>query len=180
VADAHELPIADASVTNIVLVDVIHHLAEPGRFLREAQRVLTPRGRLVLVEPAITPWSWVFYRFLHPERVDFSADPFSEVDEGAKRDPYDGNQAVPTLLFDERSDRLRSVAPFLRLRHKRYLSLFAYPLSGGFRPWSLVPEAIVEPLLRIEERLLPTLGKWMAFRMLVVLERSAPSESSER
>jgi hypothetical protein len=35
VADAHVLPITDASVSNIVLIDVIHHLAEPGRFLRE-------------------------------------------------------------------------------------------------------------------------------------------------
>ena len=175
VADAHELPFEGASVSNIVLIDVFHHLADPRRFLAEVERVLTPGGRLVLVEPAITPLSWFFYRFFHPERVDLSADPL-EVDEATKKDPYDGNQAIPTLLFDTRSDRLEKEAPFLKILQKSFLSLFAYPLSGGLRPWSLVPKAVTPPLLRIEDRILPALGMWMAFRMFVVVERVAKSE----
>lgn len=177
VADAHRLPFRNGSVFNLVLVDVIHHLAEPGRFLGEAQRVLAPSGRLVLVEPAVTPGSFLFYRFLHHERLDFSADPFGAVDEKARRNPYDGNQAVPTLLFGERRDRLAAVAPLLRLRYKGFLSLFAYPLSGGFRRFCLVPRGLVDPLLRLEARLLPALGRWMAFRMCVVLERDPSPEA---
>ena len=46
VADAHELPFEGASVSNIVLIDVFHHLADPRRFLAEVERVLTPGGRL--------------------------------------------------------------------------------------------------------------------------------------
>jgi SAM-dependent methyltransferase len=176
VADAHRLPFADTSLSNIVLIDVIHHLAEPRRFLAEAERVLAPLGRIVLVEPAITPLSWVFYRFFHPERIDFSADPLTQVDKRTKFDPYDGNQAIPTLLFDNDAERLRAEMPLLRIRHKSPLSLFAYPLSGGFRRWSLVPEAAAAPLLRIEDRLLPALGKWMAFRMFVVMERITAPE----
>jgi len=178
VADAHRLPIIDGSVSNIVLIDVLHHLAEPGRFLAEAERVLAPHGRLLLVEPAITPISWFFYRFFHRERVDLSADPLSEIAEEARKDPYNGNQAVATLLFDRGADRLQGAAPLLRIKQKRFLSLFAYPLSGGFRRWKLVPEAVATPVLKIEESLLPILGKWMAFRMFVVLERIAVEESA--
>ena len=133
----------------------------------------------MLVEPAITPLSWLFYRFFHPEHVDLSADPFTEADEETKKDPYDGNQAIPTLLFGNRHDRLDAEMPFLKVQYKNLLSLFAYPLSGGFRPWSLVPQAVTPPLLRIEERLLPALDKWMAFRMFVVLERVAPQETAD-
>ena len=47
VADAHELPFADSSVSNIVLIDVIHHLAEPRRFLEEAERVIEETERVI-------------------------------------------------------------------------------------------------------------------------------------
>lgn len=176
VADAHELPCADKSVRNIVLIDVFHHLADPRRFLAEVERVLAPGGRLVMVEPAITPLSWFFYRFFHAERVDLSVDPLA-VDDETKKDPYDANQAVPTLLFDTRTDLLREEVPRLKILRKSFLSLLAYPLSGGFRRWGLVPKAVAPSLLRLEERLLPVLGKWMAFRMFVVVERVSQSET---
>ena len=62
--------------------------------------------------------------------------------------------------------------PELSLRSVALLSLFAYPLSGGFRPWSLIPRRGVAPMLRIEDHLAPMLGQLMAFRLFVVLERS--------
>src|ERR1700704_5708617 len=38
-ADAQALPFADSSFANIVMVDVLHHIQWPVRFLREAQRI---------------------------------------------------------------------------------------------------------------------------------------------
>jgi hypothetical protein len=52
-----------------------------------------------------------------------------------------------------------------------WLSLFAYPLSGGFKSWSLLPHKWVYFVLKIEEKLLPILGRLMAFRLMVVLEK---------
>src|SRR4051812_7040079 len=40
VADAQALPFSDASFSNIVAVDVLHHIERPKRFLYEARRVL--------------------------------------------------------------------------------------------------------------------------------------------
>ena len=62
VCDAQRLPFADASFANIVMVDVLHHIGSPLRFLKEAARVLRPGGRLIFCEPAITPLSGLFYR----------------------------------------------------------------------------------------------------------------------
>jgi hypothetical protein len=53
------------------------------------------------------------------------------------------------------------------------LSLLAYPLSGGFRPWCLVPEAAIGPMLDMETHVAPLIGGLMAFRLFVVLERHA-------
>jgi len=171
VADAHRLPFKDGSFSNLVLFDVLHHLERPRLFLTEASRVLAPGGRVVVVEPAITPVSWLFYHLCHPEPVRLAEDPLAEGGLSAGRDPYDSNQAIPTRLFGRDRHRLEAACPDLRVREVRRLSLFAYPLSGGFRPWSLIPAGLVGPLLRLEDRLLPLLGPLMAFRLLGVLER---------
>jgi SAM-dependent methyltransferase len=178
-ADGQALPFRDGSVANLVLVDVLHHMAQPGRFLHEAERVLVSDGRIVMVEPAITPVSWFFYRFLHHEGVDFSADPLdwgsSERVNGAAHDPFVGNQAVPTLLL-----RKSGLDAFehLRVEKTAFMGLFAYPLSGGFQRWSLIPPSLVGPLLKLEEKAMPILGRVMAFRLFAVIRRAPRPEAA--
>ncbi len=172
VADAQALPFADCSFGNIVMVDVLHHLAYPKRFLAEAQRVLRPSGRLVLIEPGITPVSRVFFHLFHPEPVRMQAEPLSDTPQCDPGNPWDSNQAIPTLLFRRDARKLAATMPGLRLLRADWLSLFAYPLSGGFKAWSLLPGFAATPLLRLEDRLMPALGPLMAFRLLTVLERT--------
>lgn len=63
--------------------------------------------------------------------------------------------------------------PGLHIRETRLLSLLAYPLSGGFKNWSLLPLRLVAALIRMEDFLLPWLGPLMAFRIIVVIEKQA-------
>lgn len=51
------LPVPDASIDVVALLDVIEHLEDPGDALLEARRVLEPRGRLVVNVPA-HGWLW--------------------------------------------------------------------------------------------------------------------------
>lgn len=171
VCDAHALPFAAGSFDNIVGCDVLHHLQRPRLFLDEAARVLRPGGRLVLIEPAITPASWIAYNFFHPEPVRMDEDPLADGAPETSRDPFDANQAIPTLLFRRQRGRLARVCPELALCKLELFGLFAYPLSGGFRRWSLIPSWAVGGLLKIERALLPALGPLMAFRLFAVLER---------
>lgn len=175
VCDGHYLPFADASFDNIVMIDVLHHLAKPRLFFAEAQRVLKPGGRVVMVEPAITAGSRLFYTFLHPEPVRLREDALAEGPPDPGRDPFDSNQAFPTLLFNRQRSRFEATFPALAVHTVRWFSFLAYPLSGGFRPWSLVPARLVEPLLRFERVLEPYLGRAFGFRMMTVLERRATS-----
>ena len=174
VSDASALPFSDQSVAGIAMLDVLHHLARPMTFFHEAARVLMPGGRLVMIEPGITPLSWIFYNFLHQEDVDLSVDPMSDQSGEIAADPFASNQALPTLLFAREKHRARFLAAESRfsLLECRWLSLFAYPLSGGFKPWSLLPASLARPMLSMEATLLPVLGPLMAFRLAVVLQRS--------
>lgn len=171
VCDAHALPFAAGAFDNIVAFDVLHHLHWPRHFISESQRILRPGGRLLMVEPAITPVSWVFYNYFHDEPVDLGADPLIEGPPERERDPYDANQAIATLLFDRRRAAFEAAFPDIRVKTRQWFSLFAYPLTGGFRRWSLIPAALVGPLLRLEAVLAPALGRLMGFRLLLVLER---------
>jgi len=80
------------------MLDVLHHLERPVAFMREAARVLRPGARLAMIEPGITPLSWPFYNFLHQEPVILSQDPFAMTERRPDKDPFDSNQAIPTLL----------------------------------------------------------------------------------
>jgi SAM-dependent methyltransferase len=173
VADAQVLPFSDGCFGNIVMLDVLHHIERPKEFFLEVARTLRKGGRLAMIEPAITPLSWLVYYFLHPEPVMLGVDPLADVEAAPERDAFDANQAIPNLLFARERDRLRfmEVFPELRVVGFRRLSLFAYPLSGGFKSWSLIPGAAVSAVLALERALLPLLGRWLAFRMLVVVER---------
>lgn len=168
-ADAQALPFADNCIENIVGVDVLHHIAHPRRFFTEAARVLRPGGRIALIEPAITPGSYIFYKYLHPEPVRYVADPLAGA--AGSRDPFDSNQAIPTLLFGRAHAAFRQAFPTLALIERRYISLLAYPLSGGFRRWSLVPGTLTSPILALERVIEGVLGPLLAFRLMVVLEK---------
>ena len=174
VADAHELPFADRSFKSIILLDVLHHLDRPVAFLKEAARVLEPGGALAMIEPGITLVSWGFYHFLHQEPVDMRADPFAATEHHADKDPFDSNQASPTLMFARAKAlaRLAEAMPELTVEKVDWLSLAVYPLSGGFKRWCLVPQSAVETGTALEDRMPRFIRRLMAFRLFVVLKRN--------
>jgi SAM-dependent methyltransferase len=173
VADAHRLPFAAGTFAGMTMIDVLHHLESPVDFLNDAARVLKPGGRLAMVEPGITPLSYTVYRLFHDEPVLLGDDPFEHRFGGRRRAPFDANQAYPTLMFARRKGpkRLAHCVPDLQIVHCQWLSLWAFPLTGGFRRWSLLPKALVPALLRLEDSVLPLLGRIAAFRLFVVLQK---------
>jgi SAM-dependent methyltransferase len=178
-ADAMRLPFASGSVHNLVMQDVLHHVPYPLSFFHEASRVLAAGGRIVMVEPFISALSSVLYRLSHPEPVNMRARIFRAPADISGDDPaafsgrgaFDANQAIPTLLFFRYAGKFQRRFPNLIIRERKVHSLVVYPLSGGFSKPVLMPMAAA-PAARALEQLLSPLAHWMAFRMLVVLEKS--------
>jgi SAM-dependent methyltransferase len=170
-ADAGRLPVATGAVGLVSGLDVLHHLPEPAAFFGEAARVLAAGGRLALVEPWITPLSWVVYRFFHQEDCRLSADAWRPFPEGAK-DSFDGNATVPWQLVRE-TPAERWLALGLASPRVRLLNGFAYLLTLGFRRGSLLPPATARAVMALDTLGAP-LRRLVALRAEIVWSKALP------
>jgi hypothetical protein len=75
-------------------------------------------------------------------------------------------------VFWSQRRQLEQQYPTLKMIHRQRLSLLLYPLTGGFQGPSLAPNWAAGFLRRMESALTP-LAWLLAFRCLVVLEKTA-------
>ena len=149
-ADASRLPFREGAFDAVVGLDVLHHLAAPRSFFAEAARVLRPGGRLVLVEPWVSPFSYPIYRWLHQEGCRACPDPWEPFPgQEAAKDAFDGNAAVLGGIVHATGEAewagLGLTAPEVRR-----LNAFAYLLSLGFRRASLLPRPLAGGFLALD------------------------------
>jgi SAM-dependent methyltransferase len=155
------------TIPDVVLTDV---------FFDEAARVLTPGGRIVILDPYCSPVSTVAYRLFHLERTDLSA-PALEDDVSVGASPLASNQARATLVFFRYLGQFERAWPELTVIERGRLALVAYPLSGGFGGRRLAPGFVHGPLAAAE-RLLEPLAPLLAFRCLIRARTQALRASS--
>jgi SAM-dependent methyltransferase len=173
--DAHDMPFENSSVANIVMIDVLHHLADPVRFLHEASRVLKTGGRLILLEPFPSPFSRIVYKLFHPEPFIYDIDYFSEQKVNEKH-PWDSNQAIPYLIFYKHLDKFAKVfGHAFKIVKKEKMSFILYPASGGFENLSMIPQIVIPVFKRIEKAVSP-FGSLVAFRTYIVLRKNSEED----
>lgn len=172
-AAAEALPFADATVGALVLFDVLHHVASPTAFFSEAVRVLRPGGRIVMVEPYVSPLSYVVYNRFHEEPAILSVDPLAPGSPAQPaKDPFASNQAIPTLLFCRHGGRrFASAFPQLAVTRLRRMTGLAYPATGGLGRGPFLPWRLWRALHFVESLLPEPAFRLIGFRMLVVLEK---------
>lgn len=171
VCDACALPFATQSVGALVMLDVLHHLPRPLDFITEAARVLSPRGLLAMIEPWITPFSYLLYRYFHHEDCTLGIDlrrPF----ESTHKQAFDGNATIPYKLVQSYAGDGGHSSPDLRLvRRERFLAL-PYLATFGFKRVRPLPPRLIAAA-GLCEKLLGALGRWNATRALLVWEKRA-------
>lgn len=169
--DAHNMPFDEATVSNLVMIDVLHHLENPIAFFNEAYRILKKKGKIIMVEPYPSPISLLIYRKFHAEPFLMDVNYFESRGASKLRDPWDSNQAIPYLLFFKyRNEWDRLMSKKFKIIKKERISCIVYPLSGGFEHQALVP-AVLFPFLKILEYLSYPLRPLLAFRCYIVIEK---------
>ncbi len=165
--DGYELPFASGTLSHLVMFDVFHHLRAPNAFLREARRVLTPRGRVILFEPYISFASWPVYGLFHHEPIAWK-QPVNLADHLPTPRDYYAAQGNATRLFFRRE--LPDWPADWTILQARALSSFSYLLSGGYSRPALYPACCLD-LLQHCDQFLSRWPRLFAARCLITLER---------
>ena len=83
-----------------------------------------------------------------------------------------GDVPSPTLIATRYRNRFHAMFPDLRITRTDWFSFAVYPLSGGFKPWSLVSVPMARRMLGLERKLEAAFGRIAAFRMMLVIEKT--------
>lgn len=170
--NAYALTFPDSSVSNLILLDVFHHLIYPGTALNEFHRVLRTDGRVILLEPAMSLLGKLIYGLCHHEPLGlyktiswFAPDKFDPRESG-----YYAAQANASRVF--LSDRFKEVLGSWDMPIVKSLPDIAYVGSGGFSKPQFYPSSLL-PVIRSLEKFLDHWPNLFATRLLVVLEKKS-------
>ena len=163
---ALDMPFADGSLDALLMIDVLHHLPDVARFLAEAIRCLRPSGRILMVEPANTPWGRFIYTHFHHEPFDPSAGWTLD-----GRGPLSSaNGALPWIVFGRDRARFEREFPQLTVRQFSAHTPLRYLLSGGVSMRQLVP-SWTYGLVRLVEACTTPLHSALGMFYFIDLER---------
>ncbi len=185
VFSALDMPFEQASVDAFFMFNVLHHIADPRAFFREALRCLKVCGRIVMIEPANTLWSSFIYKNFHHEAFDTQAPEWCCRGQ-AKRElgprkagslqesgPLSGgNGAVAWIIFWRDRKIFESEFPSLRIVRIRNHTPLRYLLSGGLTLRQLVP-SFSYPAVKAIEYTLPPINDLLGMFQTIELEKVA-------
>jgi SAM-dependent methyltransferase len=159
------------SISNIILIDVFHHLQFPGFALKEIHRVLIKNGRIIMVEPAMGFIPRTIYKIFHYEPNGF--DLKINWNDTPKRIPslnqYFAAQSLPWRAFFLKELNLRSK---YKIKLIKPFSDFAFLLSGGYSYKAFYPKFLYS-LIKLIDKILTSISiKIFSARMLIVLEKN--------
>lgn len=162
------MPFKDNELAAIVMIDVLHHIPDCSSFFLEAQRVLKPGGKIIMIEPANTAFSrFIFQNFHHESFIPDAADwkfPSSGPLSGA-------NGALPWIVFSRDYETFKSHFSLLSKQSLKLHTPFAYLISGGLTFKSLLPGFLFSAF-RFFEFLLSPFYRWIAmFQTIVVVKK---------
>lgn len=172
--NVYRLSYASRTVSNLILVDVWHHLRYPGTVLDEFRRVLAPGGRVILLEPAMSWLGRVVYGLFHHEplglgdRLEWRA-PASFAPEHAD---YFAAQSSATRHFWWQAYPERLVG--WQIVEVTPLPGLLYFATGGFSGPTVARPSLLW-FFRTLDRLAARFPRLLAARLLVVLSPSGPS-----
>jgi SAM-dependent methyltransferase len=170
VSNAQALPFANGSLRAIVMTNVLHHVPKVRLFFLEATRCLRPGGKILMIEPWVTPWSRLIYRKLHHEPFDTDAQDWEFAESG----PLSGaNGALPWILFSRDQKRFLEEFPRFQIECVRPFLPFRYLVSGGVGMRSLVPGFTYTVWTGLERLMEPQMARLAMFAFLSVRKLSA-------
>jgi SAM-dependent methyltransferase len=174
--DVQDLPYKDGIFTTVFGVDVLHHIPDPVKALKEVERVINKESNLakcVFIEPYVSFISYPIFKLFHDEKTYLFRNR-RLIPPLVNEQPNDADQMIPKWLFESRTGKrkIENIFPSnhwsIQIRHIDPLSFFA---TGGLsRPLHSRAE-IIQRLQMIESKLGARLQKVIASRIVIVIRK---------
>ena len=171
VCKAEQLPFPDRSTGALVMVNVLHHVGDVDAFLREAVRVLVPGGVIAMIEPYVSSFSRLIWRYVHhepfdPDALDWRLPPSGRLS--------GGNDALPWIVFARDRGTFEREFPQWSVEEITPGMPLRYLLSGGVSLRALMPGWSFAAWREVERMMVPLMNELAMFAM-ITLRRSGVS-----
>ena len=151
-------------ISNLILINVFHHISDPELFLRSAEKSLLIGGRIIMIEPSNNYWSRLVFKLVGHEPFDTRQIEWKF----ESKDPLlDSNQALSWIIFERDYKKFKNLFPMFSLIQKKNMMPFSYLLSGGHSFNTRIGKFI--RVTRIFEKLF--LDKYLGMFKLICLEK---------
>ena len=134
-------------ISNLILVNVFHHISNPELFLRSAEKSLLRGGRIIMVEPSNNIWSRLVYKLVGHERFDTEQITWKF----ESNDPLiDSNQALSWIIFKRDYKKFKKLFPEFSILKRKSIMPFSYLMSGGHSYNTKVGKIFIKIIRKIE------------------------------
>ena len=170
VENAYCLSFESGSISNLLMVDVFHHLRYPGNALKEFLRVLKPGGRLILMEPGLGLMGRIIYEWMHVEPVGRAEDITWHAPENWSPHEMDYYAAQGNATWIFTGELFTGQLKEWNIVEVKRIAALAYAASGGYSGPQLYPTKGYR-FVKSLERILQIFPAIFTTRLLVVLEK---------
>lgn len=164
-----QMPLQDRSLRAIYAINVFHHIPDPRGFFKELLRVLHPGGGAILIEPyhgLVARW---LFKNLHASEGFDPSIPSWEC-QNYIGPSSNANQALSYVVFRRDLAQFEREFPSLCLVLDEPHTQLQYFVSGGVNFRQLLPDSFA-PLVRLAEKMLTPLNRWLALQHTIVLRK---------
>ena len=129
--DALSLPFEPDSVDVFICSHMIHHVAYPGRFLKNLATALRPGGTILINEVNTSFFLRFILRIMRHEGWSYEVDVFNEkLPANSPEDPWSANCAIPELLWKDQTKFEANIKDLAVVRHE-FCEFMIFLFSGG-------------------------------------------------
>lgn len=165
---ADKLPFKNNSIAAFVMIDVLHHIKDSEKALKEMFRCLKPKGKVIMIEPYNSLLGGLIYKYFHPERKNYKPKAGWKI-EGYGR-MTDSNPTLPWIIFVRDRKLFEEKFPKLKIIKVNPHTPFKYLISGGLTKLQFLPTSFY-PLVHSMEKSLSPLNKLIGMFVTIELQK---------
>ena len=165
------LPFKDSSFDAVLAFDSIHHSEQPSKAILELLRVIRKGGKIILVEPFVSPLSYLPYKIFHYEDTSWDFKEQGSIELSLRNlNPETGDQGVSRFIINQLSNRRTTNFPKLTVSTS-YLSPFSFFATGGVSRPLNTPKIFVNSLIQVEKLIPNFIMKFLASRVILTITK---------